>query len=212
MQDIQVDDNGDFRCAHCGSKHFTEKRTRRAKVIGVTTGVATVGLAGAAAPLVAKKKLDCQACGAYNKMGNAQPYVARATAAPATRTPSPTASRTPTPRLTTSTSRSSTQTDSANETLGLVVMAAFFGGVGIWCFSASHPIWGTILVLLAALCVAALVVNTDRPRHGKATPPPKHQPRVGEPQIPGYDPDPSPFQIKKKPHPGDTESAGDEVS
>ncbi|QDH47620.1 membrane protein [Gordonia phage Madeline] len=78
MQDIQLDTNGDFRCANCGGKNFSEKRTRRAKVIGVTAGVATVGLAGAAAPLVAKKRLYCQACGVYNRMGDAQPYAPKA--------------------------------------------------------------------------------------------------------------------------------------
>lgn len=77
MRDIQLDDNGDFRCAACGGKNFSQKRTRRAKVMGVTAGVATLGVAGAAAPLIAKKKLYCQACGTYNQMGNAQPYKPR---------------------------------------------------------------------------------------------------------------------------------------
>lgn len=43
-------------------------------VIGVTAGIATVGVAGAAAPLIAKQKLYCQACGTYNQMGAAKPY------------------------------------------------------------------------------------------------------------------------------------------
>lgn len=74
MRDIQVDEDGELRCAYCGGKHFTEKRTFRAKAAAGTAGVLTVGLAGAAAGLLAKKKLRCQLCGKYNKMGNAQPY------------------------------------------------------------------------------------------------------------------------------------------
>ncbi|GAB40968.1 hypothetical protein [Gordonia sputi] len=78
MKDIQVDADGNFRCWSCGGRNFSEKRTRRAKIIGLTAGVATVGVAGAAAPLVAKKRLYCQGCGEYSKMGNAQPYAAPA--------------------------------------------------------------------------------------------------------------------------------------
>lgn len=75
MEDIRVDEDGVLRCWKCGGKHFSEKRTGRAKLIGGTAGVLTLGIAGAAAPLLAKKKLCCQTCGQYNRMGNAQPFV-----------------------------------------------------------------------------------------------------------------------------------------
>lgn len=45
---------------------FTEKRTLRAK----TLGTAAVGPGS----LLAKKKLRCRACGAYNDVGSAKPY------------------------------------------------------------------------------------------------------------------------------------------
>lgn len=74
MKDIRIDSAGELRCWNCGNSHFTEKRTFRAKAIGMTAGVATLGIAGAAAPLVTRKKLKCQACGKYNQVGNAKPY------------------------------------------------------------------------------------------------------------------------------------------
>lgn len=74
MEDIRVDADGNFRCWKCGGRNFSEKRTRRAKVIGLTAGVATFGVPGVVAPLVARKRLYCQGCSEYNKMGNAQPY------------------------------------------------------------------------------------------------------------------------------------------
>lgn len=75
MKDIQVDENGDLRCAECGGKHFQDRRTTRAHVIGWTT----VGVGA----LATRKKLRCKLCGAYNKQGNAQPYK------PATTKPAP---------------------------------------------------------------------------------------------------------------------------
>ena len=74
MKDIQVDEDGELRCASCGGKHFTEKRTFRAKAGGGAAAVLTFGVAGAAAPLLTKKKLQCKLCGAYNKTGNAKPF------------------------------------------------------------------------------------------------------------------------------------------
>lgn len=74
MKNIQVDSAGELHCWNCGAKAFTQKRTFRAKAIGVTAGVATLGVAGAVAPLATKKKLKCQVCGKYNDVGSADPY------------------------------------------------------------------------------------------------------------------------------------------
>ena len=66
VQDIRIDKDGNLRCASCGGKNFHGRRTARAHVIGyVTVGVGA---------LATQKKLRCQACGAYNKQGNAQPW------------------------------------------------------------------------------------------------------------------------------------------
>ncbi|WLP90260.1 hypothetical protein [Gordonia sp. NB41Y] len=144
MDDIQIDDAGNLRCSHCGGRNFSEKRTRRSKVIGVSAGVATVGIAGAAAPLVAKKKLYCQACGTYNKMGNAQPY-------------SPKASKAAAPVK----KQSPTTPSKTNEVAGLILFAVLFGIGCIWAFSTGHWIFGTIAALLAVFSVCALFVDTD---------------------------------------------------
>ena len=75
MKDVCIDADGNLRCWNCGGREqFTHKRTMRAKVIGVGAGVATLGVAGAVAPLVTKKKLKCLLCGEYNQTGNARPY------------------------------------------------------------------------------------------------------------------------------------------
>lgn len=66
MKDIQVDENGDLRCASCGGRHFHDRRTTRAHIVGWTT----VGIGA----LATRKKLRCKLCGAYNKQGNAQPF------------------------------------------------------------------------------------------------------------------------------------------
>lgn len=63
MKNVQIDANGQLHCWKCGSMGFTEKRTFRAK----TLGVASVGVGA----LLAKKKLRCQACGSYNDVGSA---------------------------------------------------------------------------------------------------------------------------------------------
>jgi hypothetical protein len=74
MRNVRVDTAGELRCWHCGCTTFTEKRTFRAKVIGVTAGVATLGVAGIVAPMLTKKKMKCRVCSEYNDVGNAQPY------------------------------------------------------------------------------------------------------------------------------------------
>lgn len=74
MEDIRVDEDGVFRCWNCGGRNFTEKRTGRAKVFGGTAGVLTFGVAGAAVPLLAKKRLRCQSCNKYSATGNAKPW------------------------------------------------------------------------------------------------------------------------------------------
>ena len=91
MKDVRIDRDGELRCWKCGSKNFENKRTFRAKAIGGVAGVATLGLAGAAAPAVTKKKLRCQACGEYNQIGNAKPYEdpVAATSSPRVRTDAP---------------------------------------------------------------------------------------------------------------------------
>lgn len=64
MKDVRVDETGDLRCWHCGSKGLLAKRTTRSKVL--------VGVGA----LMTKKKLKCQVCGEYNDTGNAKPFVA----------------------------------------------------------------------------------------------------------------------------------------
>lgn len=80
MKDIQVDENGDLRCASCGGKHFQDRRTGTAHVVGFVT----VGFGA----LATKKKLRCKLCGAYNRQGNAQPYTPAPDASVATPTSS----------------------------------------------------------------------------------------------------------------------------
>ena len=67
MHNIRVDTEGNLRCAKCGGKNFHGRRTARAHVIGFVS----VGIGA----LATNKKLRCQTCGAYNKQGNAQPWV-----------------------------------------------------------------------------------------------------------------------------------------
>lgn len=66
MKDIRIDADGAQRCWKCGGRNFTQKRTVRAKVIAVST--VAVGA------LATKKKLQCQACGAYNDVGSAKSW------------------------------------------------------------------------------------------------------------------------------------------
>ena len=62
MKNIQVDTDGNQRCAYCGGKNcFTLKRTFRSKML---FGVGA---------LLTDKKLKCQLCGEYNKTGSAEP-------------------------------------------------------------------------------------------------------------------------------------------
>jgi hypothetical protein len=62
MQDIRIDDEGNFRCWKCGGKNFDEKRTFRSK--------AALGVGA----LLTHKKLKCLGCGEYNDTGNAKPF------------------------------------------------------------------------------------------------------------------------------------------
>ena len=66
MKNVQVDSNGQLHCWKCGAMAFTEKRTLRAKTVGV--------VAFGAGALLAKKKLRCQACGEYNDVGSADTF------------------------------------------------------------------------------------------------------------------------------------------
>ena len=70
MQDIRIDESGEFRCWYCGAKNFDHKRTFKAK--------ATFG--GGA--LLTHKKLKCQACRKYNMVGNAQSFEANTVGRP----------------------------------------------------------------------------------------------------------------------------------
>ena len=83
MKNIQVDSDGEMRCWNCGGKHFQDRRTTRAHLIGYTT----VGIGA----LATKKKLRCKLCGKYNDTGSADPYTgASATpTAPAARAAAP---------------------------------------------------------------------------------------------------------------------------
>ncbi|WP_336819020.1 hypothetical protein [Gordonia sp. MMO-8] len=147
MMDIQVDENGDLRCANCGGKHFTEKRTTRAKLAGGGAAVLTVGVAGAAAPLATKKKLQCKLCGTYNKQGNAQPFT-------------PAAAGRPNPKA-----RPEKKEMSDNETLISFVMLTIGAFIGVcWAISAGTVGWGIAagLFLLFMLAATAGQVNDMR--------------------------------------------------
>lgn len=151
MEDVQVDGNGDLRCSSCGGKSFTRKRTRRVKVIGAAAGIATVGVAGLAAPLVAKQKLYCQSCGTYNRMGSAKPY--RPNALPAAK-----AATSPRPSSPTRTSGrpagKSTKSDNILFTLSLFgVSLALF----VWAFAAGSVLWAILTGLFMAFSALAFV-------------------------------------------------------
>lgn len=66
FDDIRIDDNGDQRCWNCGGKHFTLKRSKRAK--------AGLGVVVLPAALLARKHNKCQSCGVYNVLGNAKRF------------------------------------------------------------------------------------------------------------------------------------------
>lgn len=57
-----IDDDGNHRCAKCGGRNFTLKRTRRSKVMFGVGALAT------------QKKKRCQDCGTYNTLGDPQPF------------------------------------------------------------------------------------------------------------------------------------------
>lgn len=141
MQDIQIDKDGKLRCSNCGGTNFQTKRTRRAKVVGVTAGVATVGLAGAAAPLLAKQKLYCQACGTYNKMGNAQPLRSKESA----------------PKLPPSPPKK--KASEGEEQIGMALIGAIAIGVFFWAIFAGSIGWAIISGLVSLLFIAALIAD-----------------------------------------------------
>lgn len=160
MLDIQVDEDGELRCGKCGGRHFTEKRTRRAKVIGITAGVATLGIAGAVTPLVAKKKLRCQLCGAYNQTGNAQAYTQPPEGVRTSLLDGREASRsTPT--------KASKSGMVGTVAFGIAVVALLASGA-VAGFSSGHYVWGSIallpLLLLGWIAMKDLM-DMERKRH-----------------------------------------------
>lgn len=65
MKETQVDAEGNVRCPVCGATDFSDKRTGKAKLVGV----ATVGVGALAMP----KRLKCRGCGTNLKRGG-KPY------------------------------------------------------------------------------------------------------------------------------------------
>lgn len=147
VEDIQVDGSGDLRCSNCGGKSFTRKRTRRAKILGATAGVATVGVAGLAAPLVATQKLYCQSCGTYNRMGAAKPYKPKSPspAKPATSSLVSSSTRTP--------GRPPRKSSKSEDILFTLFLAGLFLALFIWAFTAGSILWSIVTGLLLAFCV-----------------------------------------------------------
>lgn len=174
VEDIKVDQNGDLRCSNCGGKNFTQRRTRRAKVIGVTAGVAIVGVAGAVAPLIARQKLYCQACGAYNRMGSAKPH--RPEGSVTSRT---LAARKVSPKA----GKTSSQGD---ETAGVFLMTALAIGALIWTISAGSIFWSIVTGLFAVFCIFGAIGMIISPsgqgaKADKAVPKPTPQSRLPVP-------------------------------
>jgi hypothetical protein len=66
MEDVRIDDEGNFRCWKCGGKNFDDERTFRSK--------AALGVGA----LLTHKKLKCQSCGEYNDTGSAKPFTGSA--------------------------------------------------------------------------------------------------------------------------------------
>lgn len=160
MEDVQVDGNGDLRCSNCGGKNFTQKRTRRAKVIGVTAGIATVGVAGAAAPFIAKQKLYCQACGTYNQMGAAKPYRPK---------PPPTAKPAPS-RPSSGPAKNSSgpvrKSSKGEDILFSLFLTALSVALFVWAIVAGSILWSILTGLLVAFFVFLVVVSFSIKRPG----------------------------------------------
>lgn len=181
MKDIQVDQDGELRCATCGGKHFTEKRTVRAKAAGGGAAVLTFGIAGAAAPLMTKKKLQCKLCGAYNKVGNAQPFEPTTEAA-RSGVPGPRASvrKDPQPEF-----------KPASKTETMTMLAVLFAGalaLLIWAAAGGHIVWaifGGVVVAAAAFGMFAVGINPDQ-----AAPPRSHQLRPSPAKVASPEPRP----------------------
>lgn len=193
MDDIRVDKNGDLRCANCGGKNFSEKRTRKAKVIGAGAGFATLGVAGLAAPLAAKKKLMCQACGTYNKMGDAQPF--EEDGVPQGKT-SRTAARTSAP--------AKKPPSKSDETLGVLLIGALAIGAFLWALNAGSLVWSIITGVVGILILGMVILTLfpsilDGPKR-PATPSPQR--RAGATTLP----DGTPLVVKRPAPPRHSET------
>ncbi|GAA3963095.1 hypothetical protein [Gordonia caeni] len=184
MKDIQVDEAGELRCATCGGKNFTERRTNRARLGGGAAGVLTFGVAGAAAPLLTKKKLRCQACGAFNQTGNAQRFTGNS--------PSPNFAASARPVRSAAPPKEASDTEAI---LGIIVMVAIGIGVFAWAISSGSVLWSIITGVLTALLVLGLVatiVSAANPKPQK----PAHPARSATPRPPAPD---TQFVVRKPP-------------
>lgn len=176
MKDIQVDDNGDMRCAYCGGKHFQDRRTTSAHVVGfVTVGVGA---------LATRKKLRCKLCGAYNKQGNAQPFVPQdanaAAGTPPTRASAP-----------------ENKERSDGELLVSTVMLCGFALFGlVWAMSSGSTGWTITCAIL--LAVFGLMLGATIYESSASTKPKKEQPRSTGPVKAVVRTNDPAFQIKKK--------------
>lgn len=174
MKDIQVDENGDLRCATCGGKHFQDRRTTRAHVIGWTT----VGIGA----LATRKKLRCKQCGAYNLQGNAQPFSPR---------DSFVASGVPNPATSRSSGPPPKKEYSQTETLiGMLMLTAFAIAGLVWAISSGSVWWAVAAgVAVAFFALAAAAQVFDGPS-GSSTP------RKSDGKPPARNGDPA-FEVKK---------------
>lgn len=171
MKDIQLDSDGNFRCWNCGGRNFSEKRTRRSKVVGAGAGVVVAPVA-AVGILAAKKRLWCQACAEYNKMGNAQPYTPR-TAAPKNG------------------KVSKNEPSEASTLLGVVMIAAAVVGLTAWAVSAHAWWWLIVLVpaLLFVLLGLAGMILELKPKRRRDTLAATKRSESKEPKAAGWYPD-----------------------
>lgn len=167
MLDIQVDGDGVLRCASCGGKNFSAKRTTRAKVGGGAAAVLTLGVAGAAAPLLTAKKLWCQQCGTYNKMGNAQPFGAPQSAPARESTP-------------------------GEEVFGVVVLVGITIAALAWFIASGWWVLTGIAALILAfevLGLAGMFLGAGAPKAPPAAPPVPARPEPAPTLPPGWYPD-----------------------
>lgn len=174
MEDIQVDGNGDLRCSNCGGKNFAQKRTRRAKVIGVTAGIATIGVAGALAPFIAKQKLYCQACGTYNQMGAAKPFRPKPpqTAKSAPNRPSSGPAKT--------SSGPVRKSSRGEDILFCLFLTALSVALFAWAIVAGSVLWSILTGLLVAFFVFMVVVASSIKRPVPSSHEPRQNPERSE--------------------------------